>query len=58
MARTDAELVRRWRELEYRRIECAIDPDHPATRANRDRWDRERRQVQAELERRGLLERS
>lgn len=54
---TDAQLARRYSELRYRMIECAVDPDHPATRANRARWTREFRQVEAACDRRGLLQR-
>lgn len=52
----DAALARRYEELRYRMVECAISPDHPATRANRARWEREFRQVEAECDRRGMLE--
>jgi hypothetical protein len=55
-ARTDEELARRYAELRYRMIECALTPDHPVTRANRARWTREFRQVEAACERRGLFE--
>jgi hypothetical protein len=53
---SDRDLVRRYRELEYHRIECALTPDHPVTRANRSRWEQELRRVIIECDRRGLLE--
>jgi hypothetical protein len=54
--RTDAEVARRYSELRYRMIEIAFTQDHPVTRANQARWKREFRQVEAEADRRGLLE--
>lgn len=54
--KSDAELARRFLELDYRRIEVALDPDHPASRANGARWARELEAVTRELDRRGLLE--
>lgn len=52
---SDAALARRYSELRYRMIECALDPEHPATLANRARWTREFRQIEAAADRRGLL---
>lgn len=52
---SDDELVQRCIELAYRRLECAIDPDHPASRANGARWAHELRLVEAACERRGLF---
>lgn len=55
---SDAQVVRRYQELQYRMIECAIDPEHPTTRANRARWTREFRQVEAIAARRGMFKES
>jgi hypothetical protein len=52
----DAELRYRMIELQYRMIECAIDPDHPASRANRSRWTREFAALKNVAARRGLLD--
>lgn len=52
---TDVDLVYRYNELNYRMIECAFTPDHPATVANRTRWTQEFKRVEAECERRGLF---
>ena len=54
--RTDEQVAWRYEELRYRMIECALTPDHPATRANRARWEREFRQVEAQCKARGLFE--
>lgn len=54
---TNEELAWRFRELEYRQIEVAIDPGHPASRANGARWKRELEAVTRECDRRGMLER-
>ena len=48
----DAELERRVLELGYRRLEVALDPEHPASRAHGNRWARELKLVELELERR------
>jgi hypothetical protein len=55
---TTTELIRRAQELAYRKLECALTPDHPVTKANQARWDRELRQVEAELQRRVAKEES
>lgn len=52
---TQAQLVRRYRELSYRMIEIKVDPDHPVSAANAARWRREFAQVERECERRGLF---
>lgn len=53
---SDGNLVYRYQELRYRMIECALDPDHPATVMNRARWTREFKRVELECERRGMFE--
>lgn len=53
---TDEQLARRGVELAYHLLECAIDPDHPASRANRARWERELRQVTAVQARRARVD--
>lgn len=53
---TDNELARRYQELSYRMLECAMTPDHPTTQMNHARWEREWRQTERELDRRELLE--
>lgn len=53
---TDAQLAWRYQELRFHLIECAISPEHPTSRMNRARWQRELRQVVAACERRGLFE--
>ena len=50
------EIAWRYSELRYRMIECAFSQDHPATIANQARWKREFKRVEAEADRRGLLE--
>lgn len=53
---SDADLARKYQELAYRRVEVALDPDHPASRANGARWARELKLVERACERRGLFQ--
>ena len=49
---TDVELAHRAIDLAYRGLEVALDPSHPASRANGARWAQELRRVELEQARR------